>query len=829
MDNGIADLTPPTLRVTTHSLGNQQWQEANMIHSLVVALSLSSIAFVSKTEAFLTIQHMQELSGRPSRISRCSSATLPLTDGDAKSSSAIVPILPAREPLSSFVKHGEFSLLTWNILLPNSRDNWWCHKQYSSNVDMEKRQWKHRQRLIKERLLQSAADIVCIQEADGDTFDTDFAFMGLAGYDNVLHRKFRFRCATFFKRDMFALDQVSHKDRTLVTTLKCKSTQHVVHVINCHLSGGTAPERRLRQVHDGLEQIRKYINVCQNDLVKQQKGNRPSKKGIEKTREKLNSYKNGGIIVAGDFNSDGNTAVRKLLVEGCVNKDWREPQYPDLPLTSTRREHAFSRFVDAAELAYQGNVCDGDYGEVNSMSERLRPATYVVPSLASRLLLPVGEQESPPRTEFGLQIARNVAQTLNLNDWCIQELDQAFDLVDSDGNGVIDANEIQSLLEQVYVATYGQKMQQERNNFFKGFGTAEELTKEQFIVRLKALQNDNEGERKAFGLAKAINLRVLDDKEMAELFEQIDLDRNGFIDENEFHELLKTAYLSIYGEEISSKRNEFFKSFDTNHNELTKEQFTERLLALYQELEGGRKGSELAEAKTDADVAKITDRFTPILRDSLDELFYRLSSNGVTMTRTEVNGFLIKTNGELGRGGMFRHISALFEQKLIKGSDAELTIDDWYSVFARELAEGKWWQVVYDLEIYGCSVRSQYSNERFNSNLDQLYQGWLDYIYFNGMTCAGVQDVLTMSERKRIYEGESCWFFFLRVMVLMFVTSMIILERFMRVLIFYGFIHTKFPDGDALPNEWHPSDHLPVAAIFSWNLTYDLLNSSETL
>lgn len=621
-----------TIRFTYH-LRISRRQTTQRARSSVVALNmiphlgvvLSSIAFLLKAEAFLNTQHTQKLNERLSRISRYSSTILPLPDGDAISST-LVPILSAWRPLSSFVKKSEFSLLSWNILLPNSQDNWWCYKQYSSNVDMEKRQWKHRQSLIKDRLLQSAADIVCIQEADGETFDTDFAFMGSAGYDNVIHRKFRFRCAAFFKSERFALEQVSHKDRTLVTTLKCKTTQGVVHVINCHLSGGTAPERRLRQVHGGLEQIRKYINACQNDLVKQQKGNRPSKKGIKKARDRLDSYQNGGIIVVGDFNSDGNTAVRRLIVEGCVDNDWREPQYPNLPLTSTRREHAFGSFVDAAELAYQGNVCDGDYGEVNSMSERIRPATYVVPNLASKLLLPVGEQRSPPRTEFGLQIARNVAQTLNLNDWCIQELDQAFDLVDSDGNGVIDKNEIMGLLEQVYIATYGQQMQQERNNFFKGFGKAEELTKEQFIIRLKALQNDSEGERKAFGLARAINLRVLNDKEMSELFEEIDLDHNGFLDENEFHELIKTAYLSIYGEEIASKRNEFFKSFHTNHDELTKEQFNERLLALYQELEGGRKGSELAEAKTDADVAKITDRFTPVLRNSLDELFYRLSS-----------------------------------------------------------------------------------------------------------------------------------------------------------------------------------------------------------
>jgi mRNA deadenylase 3'-5' endonuclease subunit Ccr4 len=63
------------------------------------------------------------------------------------------------------------------------------------------------------------------------------------------------------------------------------------------------------------------------------------------------------------------------------------------------------------------------------------------------------------------------------------------------------------------------------------------------------------------------------------------------------------------------------------------------------------------------------------------------------------------------------------------------------------------------------------SNQR-----DQFYQGWLDYIYFNTITCKGVQEALTEIERQNIYN-----------------------------------------DGNALPNEWHPSDHLPVAAIFSWN------------
>ena len=76
-------------------------------------------------------------------------------------------------------------------------------------------------------------------------------------------------------------------------------------------------------------------------------------------------------------------------------------------------------------------------------------------------------------------------------------MDRAFELVDSDGNGCIDEDEVSTLLENVYVATYGQQIEQERNNFFRGFGksinrgndesaSAAGLTKEQFIARLKA-------------------------------------------------------------------------------------------------------------------------------------------------------------------------------------------------------------------------------------------------------------------------------------------------------------------------------------------------------
>ena len=70
------------------------------------------------------------------------------------------------------IRRLSFSILSWNILLPNSRDNWWCHKQYASNVDMSKRTWSHRRGLIRERIAAAEADVVCIQEVDSTTTST---------------------------------------------------------------------------------------------------------------------------------------------------------------------------------------------------------------------------------------------------------------------------------------------------------------------------------------------------------------------------------------------------------------------------------------------------------------------------------------------------------------------------------------------------------------------------------------------------------------------------------------------------------------------------------
>jgi mRNA deadenylase 3'-5' endonuclease subunit Ccr4 len=608
--------------------------------------------------------------------------------------SDVTAVLPAKQPLQNFVakesSREKFSILSWNILLPNSLDNWWNHKMYASWVPMEKREWPHRQSLIRERLLLADADIVCIQEADGETFENDFAFMKEAGYLHCLHKKFRFRCATFFKENKFILERDAHKDRVLLTELRSINNSQILNVANCHLSGGAAPERRLRQVHEALEQLRKWKSKAVLALDTQRTSNRPSEKAVHRAEEYLRVIEKAGVIVCGDFNSDGQTGVRRLLVEGGVDPEWREPQYPAVLLTSARREHGLGTFADAAEQTYRANVCDGDYGETPTIGSR--PATYVVPNLASLLLLPI-QGEPILRTQFGHQVARGIADSLGLRVFSESEVKRAFESIDLDGNNIIDAEEVLELIESVYLTVYGrQPSEDERNIFFGGF--------------------------------------------------------RG----------LETGRKSYSG--------------------LSREQLTGNLMALQQELEGGSEGSELVEVRTEADAQRMIARFSPALKNSLDQVFDELSSGGEVLTEAEMNKFLLKVNEQLGRGGTARHAAVVFNKRKEAFQPAVLSRQEWYGVFARELGEGKWWQVVYDLEEFGAKLRPT-TRGAANAPLKVCphYQGWLDYVFFttDQLSCAGVQESLTTSERSRVYD-----------------------------------------DGDALPNEWHPSDHLPVAAVFVW-------------
>ena len=136
-------------------------------------------------------------------------------------------------------------------------------------------------------------------------------------------------------------------------------------------------------------------------------------------------------------------------------------------------------------------------------------------------------------------------------------------------------------------------------------------------------------------------------------------------------------------------------------------------------------------------------RFSCLLRDALDQIFdyYCTSDDGPSLSKEDVNKFLIRTNGQLGRGGTWRHTKVIFEKKREEGASISVTMNrqDWYGIFARELGEGKWWQVMHDLEVCGACLRPS----KIHRNTSH-YQGWLDYIYLT------LGDYIALSSRTQL-------------------------------------------------------------------------------
>uniref|UniRef100_A0A0G4HGE9 Endonuclease/exonuclease/phosphatase domain-containing protein n=1 Tax=Chromera velia CCMP2878 TaxID=1169474 RepID=A0A0G4HGE9_9ALVE len=312
-------------------------------------------------------------------------------DGEAEGQGRGVRLLrPSEDTGEICAPSSIFSLMTWNVLLPNSSDGWWIYKYYEPHVPPICRQWTHRQRLIKERILREAPDIVCLQECAPDSFTQDFAFMEANGYVGLLANKGRFRNATFWKtssksdtkNNAVSLVEVCHGDRALVTgfQFKCLPTGAegeggekseapnfssssasdtvspspvekdpslpVVFVVNCHLVSYGSPDRRLRQVHQALEFIRKQAQKS-SAPGPQSSGKKGGGKGGG--GQKAPPVEKTPVIVCGDFNSDGQTAVRELLVKGRVGPEYREPEAPSIEVVSKPKTHPFSKFADAYE------------------------------------------------------------------------------------------------------------------------------------------------------------------------------------------------------------------------------------------------------------------------------------------------------------------------------------------------------------------------------------------------------------------------------------------------------------------------------------------------
>lgn len=262
------------------------------------------------------------------------------------------------------------TVLSYNILLPNSMDGWWMYKMYPPGAlsSPDEASWSRRSTLLAREIEAADADVVCLQEVSPTSFESDFAFMRDLGYKSCeLFRKGRFRPATFW-RPTVQLATVAHRDRCLITTFTLADAPDAeVSVINAHLQAGPEGPRRLRQVVDALENVFKAAK--RSKLVAQ-----PER---------------AAVIVCGDFNGDDRSAAVRVLEDGAIEPDFVEDGET---VTSKTKRSPFPPMVDAAAAAAERPppptlvlpelisvlTAQGDQGRGTSMSEGTRAALRAI-------------------------------------------------------------------------------------------------------------------------------------------------------------------------------------------------------------------------------------------------------------------------------------------------------------------------------------------------------------------------------------------------------------------------------------------------------------------
>lgn len=268
---------------------------------------------------------------------------------------AMVAVTHLVSPATLPTAVAQLSVLSYNVLLPNSVDAWWTYKMYNPPLTTPERHsiasWDSRRDLLKKRIETINADVVCLQEVAPASFVDDFSFMKELGYDGCeLFKKGRFRPATFWKssRCTLAANPV-HKDRTLLTAFRLvdeTNNKHHWHVLNCHLQAAKQGGRRLRQINEG---VRAAMTLA--------------RKLKEPTPE--SSIR---LIACGDFNGGPECGAVRYLEDGFLDSDFLEDGEP---VTSKKKTLPLSSPMTDAACA---------------VSTRDAPPTMVVQELISHMV-----------------------------------------------------------------------------------------------------------------------------------------------------------------------------------------------------------------------------------------------------------------------------------------------------------------------------------------------------------------------------------------------------------------------------------------------------------
>ena len=160
----------------------------------------------------------------------------------------------------------------------------------------------------------------------------------------------------------------------------------------------------------------------------------------------------------------------------------------------------------------------------------------------------------------------------------------------------------------------------------------------------------------------------------------------------------------------------------------------------------------------DLDAGQLSEAFI----EAIDAIFEDLSGGKPLMDKADVDAWILTINRAPGRGSELRRANDIFEARGEQGLSAE----DPRAIYEGELREGRPWGVHHDLQALGHGL-AVISSATCEACLDRIYHSR------DTLEALALRERLTQAQRQRIDES-----------------------------------------GDALPNAWHPSDHLPLAAVF---------------
>ena len=282
------------------------------------------------------------------------------------------------------------SVLTYNVLLPNSVDGWWTYKMYNDPKHLEfmtplstneenddanvspfsVSSWDFRRDLLKERIGTIDADVVCLQEVSPESFEQDFDFMHDLGYDeSAMFKRGRFRPATFWKASECRLvNPPVHKDRSLITAFERLTTktdendeqkeEPPWYVVNCHLQAGPQGPRRVRQIFEAMKGVM--------TLARKQK--------LEVKPED-----NARVIVCGDFNGEAESGSVRFLEDGYIDETFLED---GAPVSSKRKALPFTNPLQDAAVAIRDRPPPPTLVVAELMSNLMETASYENPVLS---------------------------------------------------------------------------------------------------------------------------------------------------------------------------------------------------------------------------------------------------------------------------------------------------------------------------------------------------------------------------------------------------------------------------------------------------------------